>query len=86
MKVLESQEKLTEEQVAIVFTKWQNIESLTKREKEILKFMLLGYKRKEIASKLFIADSSVKNHTTNLFKKLNIENKDQLFENARNNI
>lgn len=86
MSILESQDKLTEQQVAIVFTKWEDVEKLTKREKEILKLILLGHKRKEIASKLFIADSSVKNHTTNLFKKIGVENKEQLFEIARKNI
>lgn len=84
--VLDFKNKLTEEQVSLVFTNWQEISSLTKREKEILKHMLFGEKRKEIADKLFISDNSVKNHITNILKKLKVENSEKLIEKSKNYI
>ena len=79
ISVLEFEEKITEEQVALVFTNWKELDILTNREKEIFKYILLGYKRKEIAATLYIADSSVKNHITKIFKKLSIDKKSELF-------
>ena len=86
MKVLETQEKLTEEQVAIVFTKWKKVEELTKREKEIVKHLLLGDKRKDIAQKLFLSDSAVRNHITRIFKKLEVENTSELCKKSKKKI
>ena len=86
MKVLETQEKLTEEQVAIVFTKWKKVEELTKREKEIAKHLLLGDKRKDIAQKLFLSDSAVRNHITRIFKKLEVENTNDLCKKSKKKI
>ena len=86
MTVLETQEKLTEEQVAIVFTKWKKVEELTKREKEIVKHILLGDKRKDIAQKLFLSDSAVRNHITRIFKKLEVENTSELCKKSKKKI
>lgn len=86
MRVLETQEKLTEEQTAIVFTKWKKIEGLTKREKEIVKYLLIGNKRKDIAQKLFLSDSAVRNHITRIFKKLEVENTTGLCKKAKKKI
>ena len=83
ISVLDFEDKLTEEQIALVFTNWETINFLTKREKEVLKHILLGEKRKEIAENLYISDSSVRNHTTNIFKKLQVENRSDLQTKAR---
>ena len=83
MSVLEFEDKLTEEQIAIVYTNWQEINTLTKREKEIAKLLLLGIKRKEIAQKLFLSESSVRNHITNILKKLQVENREDLCKKAK---
>ena len=85
-KSIASQEKLTEEQVAIVFTKWNKIEELTKREKEIVKYLLLGDKRKDIAQKIYLSDSSVRNHITRIFKKLEVESTIELCKKAKKKI
>jgi DNA-binding CsgD family transcriptional regulator len=45
---------------------------LTGREKEILKCIATGNNTYSIADKLGIAESTVKNHKTNIFKKLNV--------------
>jgi len=83
MSVLEFEDKLTKEQIALIFTNWKEINNLTKREKEILTHILLGEKRKDIAQKLFISDNSVRNHTSSVFKKLNVENRTDLFNKAK---
>ena len=48
--------------------------SLTKREKEILKLVGEGYKNKEIAKLLFISSKTVEKHRSNLMAKLDLHN------------
>jgi DNA-binding CsgD family transcriptional regulator len=83
MSVLDFDEKFTEEQIAIVFTTLTEVNTLTKREKEILKHMLLGERRKEIAINLYVTESAVRKHTTNIFRKLNITSRDELYKKAK---
>lgn len=47
--------------------------SLSKREKEILPLIALGYNNKEIASRLFISVKTVEAHKANIRKKLQVE-------------
>ncbi len=49
-------------------------ESLTQREKEILKLIGEGYKNKEIADYLCISVKTVEKHRANLMKKLDLHN------------
>ena len=49
-------------------------DTLTKREREILKLIAEGYKNKEIADYLFVSLKTVEKHRTNLMKKLDIHN------------
>ena len=49
-------------------------ESLTQREREILKLIAEGYKNKEIADTLCISQKTVEKHRTNLMTKLNLHN------------
>lgn len=49
-------------------------ETLSKREKEILPLIALGYQNKEIAERLFISVKTVEVHKTNIRKKLKVEN------------
>ncbi|MBV7390038.1 MULTISPECIES: response regulator transcription factor [Enterococcus] len=48
--------------------------SLSKREKEILPLIALGYNNKQIAEKLFISVKTVEVHKANIRKKLRLEN------------
>ena len=43
-------------------------------------------KRKEIASSLFISESAVRKYTTSIFRKLNVENRSQIYDIAKENI
>jgi DNA-binding NarL/FixJ family response regulator len=58
----------------------QNIEhedSLTKREIEVLKLLAEGLFNKEIAYMLAISEKTVKNHVSNIFKKINVSDRTQ---------
>jgi DNA-binding NarL/FixJ family response regulator len=45
------------------------VESLTDRELEILKLVAQGFSNPEIASRLFLAEGTVKNYVTNILQK-----------------
>ncbi len=53
------------------------IESLTKREMEVLKNLSFGMYNKEIAEKLNISERTVKNHISNIFKKIEVTDRTQ---------
>ena len=53
------------------------IKSLTKREMEVLKCLTIGMYNKEIDLKLGISESTVKNHISNLFKKIGVADRTQ---------
>ncbi|MDR7870661.1 MAG: response regulator transcription factor [Tissierellaceae bacterium] len=55
----------------------EKIRSLSKREYEVLKLMATGHNNKEIGQNLYISEKTVKNHITNLFKKLEVEDRVQ---------
>lgn len=55
------------------------IEMLSGREKEVLEKMLEDKKRKEIAEELCITENTVKKHVSNIFAKLQISNREELF-------
>ena len=50
---------------------------LTEREKEILRLITLGGTNKEIANKLGISEKTVKNHISNIFQTLHVNNRTQ---------
>lgn len=53
---------------------------LTPRELEIVTLVVKGLKYEEIAEELFIAPKTVSKHASNVFKKCNVKNKEQLME------
>lgn len=53
------------------------IQSLTKREMDILKNVALGMYNKEIALKFEISERTVKNHLSNIFKKISVSDRTQ---------
>jgi DNA-binding NarL/FixJ family response regulator len=68
-KVLEGY--LEERKTLKARTSW---ETLTQREREILKLIAEGYKNKEIADYLCISPKTVEKHRSNLMEKLNLHN------------
>lgn len=53
------------------------IDSLTKREYEVLTLIAEGLSNKDIADKLYISEKTVKNHVSNIFKKLEVNDRIQ---------
>ncbi|MCM1283373.1 MAG: response regulator transcription factor [Muribaculaceae bacterium] len=53
------------------------IDSLTRRELEVLKLLAVGMYNKEVAVKLNISERTVKNHVSNIFKKLEVTDRTQ---------
>ena len=47
------------------------LDKLTEKEQQILKLMAGGFSNKEIASSIFLAEGTVKNHVSNILAKLN---------------
>ncbi len=50
---------------------------LTDREIEVIELIAEGMLNKQIAQKLFISEKTVKNHVSNIFKKLNVSDRTQ---------
>lgn len=55
----------------------QTLDGLTARELEVLKLITEGLFNKEIAYKLNISERTVKNHVSNIFKKINASDRTQ---------
>ncbi|OJV65659.1 MAG: DNA-binding response regulator [Clostridiales bacterium 38-18] len=51
--------------------------NLTKREYEVIRLISKGYNNKEIAIELFISEKTVKNHVSNIFKKIKVTDRTQ---------
>lgn len=55
----------------------EKINSLTRRELDVLKLLAEGLFNKEIAFKLDISERTVKNHVSNIFKKIDVADRTQ---------
>lgn len=55
----------------------EKINLLTKREYEVLVLIAEGLNNKNIANKLYISEKTVKNHVSNIFKKLELNDRVQ---------
>ena len=54
------------------------LENLTKQEQNILTLILENKSNKEIAEALFVSVSTIKTHVNNLFKKLNVQSREEI--------
>ena len=63
-----------------IYTRVANYDSLTKREKEVLDFLVKGYPNELIASTLFISSNTLKRHVQNIYNKLNVHNRAELYK------
>ncbi|MCR5033983.1 MAG: helix-turn-helix transcriptional regulator [Clostridia bacterium] len=55
-----------------------HIYGLTEREAEIVDKIYQGYTSKDVSEALFISENTVKKHTYNIFKKMNVKNRSQV--------
>ena len=53
---------------------------ISKREKDVMDLVIQGYRKKDIALKLFIAENTVKGHMSDLYDKLGVNNRSAMIE------
>ena len=58
---------------------------LSEREIEIIELIAEGVTSREISTRLFISEHTVKTHRKNIFQKTNVTDADQLIQWAMNN-
>lgn len=75
-------EKVLEENL-FIRNNLAKVNSLTRREKEIMKLISLGYNSKQMAEKLFISTYTVSTHRKNIWHKLDINSYAELLKFAR---
>jgi DNA-binding NarL/FixJ family response regulator len=56
----------------------EKFNSLTTREREIIRLIAMGLKNKEVASRLHISDITVRHHLTSIFNKLDVSDRQKL--------
>ena len=56
---------------------YEILSGLTNREHEVLRLIALGASNKDISAKLEISDKTVKNHITNIFQTIHVDNRTQ---------
>jgi DNA-binding NarL/FixJ family response regulator len=54
------------------------LDSLTQREREVLRLIARGYAYKEIAKELFISVKTVETHVSSVLRKLQLSNRHEL--------
>ncbi len=62
----------------------KEISNLSKREKEILQYLVKGKTNKEIAEELFLSAKTIDSHRTNIMKKMKVHNSAELVWKAVN--
>ncbi len=58
--------------------------SLTEREREVLDLLARGHDNRRIAKELFLSEKTVRNHVSNVFAKLDVEDRTAAAVRARN--
>ena len=69
---------LSDARVMQILENWPGRSSLTTREMEVLKPLLLNKRRKDIAQELYVSENTVKKHTSNIYFKLNVSSRREL--------
>lgn len=80
IKALKGNNVYPEESGASIAQKGTNkyMNTLTDREKETLHLLCLGKSNREIAESLFISENAVRNHASNIYKKLGVKSRGKL--------
>lgn len=79
-----NQKRMLELNIGQLMDDWPELSRLSTREKDVLQGILQDKRRKEIAEELYITENTVKKHISSIFSKLEVENRNDLFEKVRN--
>ncbi len=84
-KQKETSKKVTESTIANEKVNYTKIEALglSKREYEVLCKLAQGHTNKEIASLLFISESTIKTHVSKVYSKLDVKRRTQAIQKAK---
>ena len=82
-ETVETIKAFSDEQIDSIIKNWSAVDTLSQREKEVLRFLLENKKRKVIAETLFVTESTIKKHTAAIYRKLETANRAELFEKAK---
>ncbi len=63
-----------------IISVWPEVAQLTSREVEVFMYMIDNKRRKDIAEEMFVTESTVKKHTSNIFRKLDISSRYEIME------
>jgi len=55
-----------------------SVKKLTAKESQIVELVVEGFKNREIASRLFLSEQTIKSHLGRIFRKLQVRNRSQL--------
>jgi len=61
-----------------------NVDKISRKEQEVIILVAQGFRNREIADKMNISEQTVKAHISNIFRKVNINNRSQLVPFAMN--
>lgn len=63
---------------------WPQAAELTSREVEVFMYLVANKRRKDIADEMFVTESTVKKHTSNIFRKLDISSRAEIMDRLNN--
>ncbi len=84
-RIYQEQENSTKSGDKISIQEAVELYGLTKRESDILELLISGYSNKEICDQIVIANNTLKKHILNIYRKLDIKNRVQLFRMIKEN-
>ena len=68
---------LSTEQLSVVISKARAAE-LSRRENQVMEYVVMGMTNKSIARKLYLTERTIKFHCSNIYRKLQIKNRASL--------
>jgi len=77
--VAHSEITFTDARINSVLENWSVLSILTPREKDVFVALLKNKKRKDIATELNVTEHTIKKHTANIYSKLYVTNRAELF-------